>query len=40
MLKCNTSKCMRKMQRFTSAANQTENLKVEILTYFFKNFTN
>lgn len=31
---------MRKMQRFTSAAKQAENLKVEILTYFFKNSTN
>ena len=28
------------MQRFTSAAKQAENLKVEILTYFFKNSTN
>lgn len=28
------------MQSFTSAANQTENLKVEILSYFFKNSTN
>ena len=31
---------MRKMQRFTSAAKQAENLEVEILTYFFKNSTN